>query len=693
MKLSDIYKQKLRLPALVLSWVFLFLACSVPVAAENGVSPGREAVSLNAAQLFEMARKSLETGDRRQAARYFIEVYEKHPFEEESQAALWEAANLYKTFALAGDKDAWETARNLFRYFSTDYPDSPHAQRAYLEIAIAHHHMKLMREALIYTKLFKERYPDSELIDLADYWKARTLAAIDRTEEAESLLKKLVASADEDVAFDASVALGNLYYKIGNYPAALNLYKKIINRLSSHSEEYLDVLRLQGRTMVRMQPEKKVESGRKLLFYYTNMDTQSPHRAEAFFDLAESYLRSDDSATAQRLYEKALEAAKEDSRIAVLSRFRRAEFRDNPKRKLAKWEKRGDLADPQGDIPYKRAIEAYGDEPIAQDARYGLMIRHIARNEKAAAYEVGREYVKHKGGDFTAEVYEILGEILVERFEKLLAGKDYQKIYSLYQSEHEIISNYKKGDLLYLVGRALEAMYLYDQASVVYYRSLGLPLDEEMKKDLYYRRARVYIANNDLAAAGRLLKYLRNIYEDNPDEAEVLFLSGRLALAHGKEQEARNYFDKALKEAQSSSRKKVYAAAKLKLLLEQKAYETFESFINEVYADKILTPQDQQEFYLALGDYHRKRADFEKAATYYGRALEEGTPQEGEQAQLANMHMGDMLFKLGKSRKGREYLLLAINGENPLWAKAADEKLKQYEIDRALSEVKQFIYK
>ncbi len=656
------------------SWLIGLLPAAALAADQNTDSVAAQVIE-TPETLWEKAVNAREAGDIAEAAPLFARIYEDFPKSPQAEEAMWQAAILYKKLAETADIPNWERVRDLFRRYGTDYPDSPHGAEAYFEVGIAHYQMHFYREALIYFKLFEKRYPRSPIIPAARYWQARTLTAVGRLAEAINLYQEVVKNKDESLQIKGLKGLGEAYAANNDYRKALESYEKITSRFPNYYFKDLDLLINMGNAYLHVGKE---EEGRSQLFYYLNLTEVPQRRGEVLFEIAESFNRQGQAATAQKLYEKVLAEGTPGNRAVVLAKFRQAEYLDDPKHKLSTWQKKGDIKDPAGDKPYLNVLDAYQKEPIAQDARYGLFQRYLAREDSELAQEIGKGFLRSDTAGAKGERRkERIAEILRYLGEQLLAQEKYQDLYELYLAEYNHIKEAEDGRLLYLVGRALEALSLYKQASVVYYRALAWPLTEQDKLDLYYRRAEVYLILKDWQAADRLLTHLRKIYAEKKPVGEVYFLSGKYYEAQKKFDEALAMYGKAVEILTLPEKKPVYADAYLRMLVALGKNDMLQSALTSFHEKEWLTGEDLQRWYVKMGDICRQLGNKPGAIKMYQNALQENMPQSGEVVQSAHFSLGDLYLEMREWEKSREHFQKAKEGEDPLKGKLADERLNQ----------------
>lgn len=673
-----------------------FLSTPAKVAAQDQPSSAgvpAEAVSIPLYEkLWNDALNALDLDNRKGAAALFYRSYMSDPGSEKAEEALWRAAQLSKEVAIKSRKPDWEMVRNLFKMYTTYFPDSERYQEAYFEVGQAHFHMGIFRDALVYFNLFLKRFPKSALLPDARYWKANALFKLGQLDEAEKVFQELSRQGDEGLRVRAIIGdlgnggfgLGDIQSARGRYLDALQLYENIKKQKPVFHLEHPELLLKMGRVYFNLQDEVR---GCNYLFYFLNLAEQSPLRTTVIFELAESFYRQDNMA-ALKLYDKAMEEGEPGDRPVVLSRFRKAQYLDDPKRALPKWQKRGDLTDPKGDSPYEGVVEYFEDDPLAQEARYGLFLRYMARGDVDNAYDIGEEYLGHVDAEIEMKSGRAwAGRIVVYLAEELLKKKEYQEVYQLYRVQQPYVVAYPRGRLLYLVGKALEALSLYDQAAVVYYRALGLPLSDAEKIDLYYRRAEVYLAMRDYASADRLLTHLRKTYKDTKEAGEIYSLSGRFSEVHSDYEDALSYYADAARILTFPDKRAFYGRNHLRMLFALEKYDKAAETLAGYRQEDWFSVAELQDWYGRLGEAFCRRKKFQAAADALLVALDESMPQDTE-IQPLQVCLGDSLFQLGRPDEGRAYYQKAKLGNDPLWKKLASERLQQNVIAESVSELR-----
>ncbi len=521
--------------------------------------------------------------------------------------------------------------------------------------------------------------PIPPLRDRARLAQADTLSAVGRVAEALDIYKKVSESGNDDIKAQALMGLGEIMAANKDPVGALQAFATLFEKYPDYHYRHPELLRKLGFVYLRLGKE---EDARKSLFNYLNLADNPPDRREILFELGESYLRGGDGRTALKLYERVLEDGTREDRVAILARFRRAEFRDNPEWRAAKGQPAPDLTDPEGDKPFLAVVEAYPGEPIAQDARRALFLRYQARNNTESAADIGGSYLRHdKPGPVFGKKENFSGKILLYLGEGFLARKEYEKLYQLYVAEYRHVSTLDNGRFLYLVGQALEALSLLDQASVVYFRAQGLPLSDEDKADLYSRRAEVYLLQKNLAAADRLLRYVLDIYKESEYIGEFYYLTGKLNEAQGKKNEALVWYAKATTAAPVPTKIKVYVEARLRMLAALGLYPEGIEVLSRSRQNKWLVPEALQGWYREFGDGLAGQGA-RAAIDAYLAGVDGDMPKDSKAAQQIHLQLGDLYRKGGEMEKSRGHLQKAQAGPDELLKKKAKTTLNQIEIDQ-----------
>ncbi|MEN8257052.1 MAG: tetratricopeptide repeat protein [Thermodesulfobacteriota bacterium] len=635
-------------------------------------------------KLWREAQAFLEGKDNDQAALYFKHYWKTYPDSPRAAEALWQAALLYKQQALHAENPDWSKAKGLFYAYIIDFPDSSRVADAYYEVANSFFQMGFYREAQNYYTLLLKEYPSFHLKSEVIFMRARAYLYVGKYSLASDEFSRLQRNKDKMIRLRGEVGQADVHFFKGEWHNSLGILKRIHNHNPDYYLVYPKIFKDMGIASIRVG---NIQEGRDFILHYLNIAEQAQSDDEAFFEVAESFLQKGMVDGARVFYERVVARDARRDKYVILSQFRLAQYgainldKMSEKERLAFFKKNGDK-------PFQKVLDSLYRDPLAQDARYSLFQRYVERKEWDLAYNLGKSYLRYKTTEKEQLLVEDeLGSILIGKISKLLIAKKYQEIRSLYEKEFPTITAYKKAGLLMLIGEAYEGDSLYDQASEIYYRALGLEIGEEQKAKLYFRRAEVYLANNDLKSAQRLLKYLRRLYQNKPAIAEVNWLSARLRLKQKRAKDALEFYKMAVEAGGESSKKGVYAADYLHQLFVLNDMGRVADLIAMFHGQQWLPDNQIQFWYGRLGGALVARGEKEKAITIYKRSLAGALPETSAEAQPIHLYLGDLLMAKKSDKEALGHYRLAQSGKDKRVAKLAQARLNEYEIRGAMSDV------
>ena len=626
-----------------------------PFAADSSESLWAHALSLQAA------------GHGRDAATVFRQYYELHPEGAHAEEALWLVAVIGRDVAMSRNDADWSKVREVFRDFTISFPGSAHLAESYFEVGNAYLQMGFYREALPYYGLVIRRFPRAEIRPRAMIAKARCLLMVDRADEAAALYEELGAVIDP-LFVEAGAA--HRYFVEDAFHDCLALFLKIQRQNQEFHIHDPEMLRVMGISYLRVGNE---EEGCRSLQHYLNLVARSAFRHDVLFELAESYNRQGHKDLAAKWYDQALAASREQGQVAVFSKFRLAQYE----------EKKTPPADPGNDVPYEAVLDTDVAGDIGQDARLELIRRYWQRQQMVEVYDAGKIYLAHSGAKPGAE--EVQGKmcrVLAGRFADLLKEEKYEDVYNSYQEEHLHIKACKQATVLIRTGQALEELFLYDEASVIYFRAMALAMSEEEKEELYLRRASLYLINKDVVAAQRLLKYLRRIYSGKNNIGEIFSLSGRLRHLQNRPEEALEFFRMAAERPSFPARRGGYADDYLKALAWAGKVGDLARQLARFNQAGWLAKEKLQYWYGQAGDLYRQHRQLNQAKKSYETALAIDLAGNDAFRQQLMMSLADVLTSLEQFAEAARYYREVMAGNDQLLVAQARQRLGQQKINQ-----------
>ncbi len=684
-----VFNRPFRFCTISLFFVITLLLMSIPLAHGQSASPSagdiaKKATVLKQEKLWSRAMELFSNGEDEDSAKQFLTFYKRYPDNIRAEQALWRAASLYRGLAFTSSDVEWDKVMELFRSFTLEYPESKRLADAYFEVAHAYSQMNYHREAITYYSLYLKRFPAGSKASKAAFLKAGSLLQIKRFNEAAGVYESLKQSDDPTNRLRGQAGEGHIFFLQGKYHDALGIYKRILRHNPSYYIDDPEILRFMGIASLRVNND---EEGLENLIHYLNLTGPGQFRADVLFEMAESYFKQGNILAANHFYEQIISEGDKDDRLVLLSRFRLAQKKESTLAVFEK-DKLEELSAKKHDKPFQDVLDKHYTEPLSQDARYELIKRHWERQEFDQAFVIGKAYLRYDTEeDQEKEVHDILGRILEKEVEELLNQQKYEDVYQVYLDEYPYVKGYQRGRLLFLVGRALESMSLWKEASTVYYRALGLSLTPEEMLDLYFHRAQTYIAGNDVKSAQRLLKYLRKIYVSEPAIAKIYFLSGKLRELQQRKEDALAFFQMAVESYPADGRKAEYAENYLRLLFDLEKIAEAEKALGRFAKERWLGSEKEIDWFIRLGDAYRAHEKFIQAIEAYRSVLADKPPARPAVLQAVHLHLGDALLKIGDEKAAFSHLEMAIAGNDITIQGLARERLEQARIDKSLVEL------
>ncbi len=670
---------------LFFSFTYSFATDSVLAEEDKQTQTLQEILKQREEKLWQDANRYFQEGNEREAADSFLSYYRQYPDSPQAEEALWHAAKLELALAQGHPEANWEKVQELFRSYTLDYPKSPQLSDAYFEVANAFYQMHFYREALAYFGLYLNRFDTMPRANDALWMKARILIKIGRLSDAADAFRELGQVGGPMGKIQAQAGMAHIDFAKGNYHNALAVYLKILKKNPTFYIDDPELLYNKGLANLRVG---NGQDGRKDLLQFLNIAGENGPRAEILYEVGESYLADGFKQTATKIFTQIVESGEPESRPVVLSRLRLAEEREGAVNDgQAEVQKREIVAPVESDKPFQDVLDYHYEDDSSQDARFELTRRYFQRKEYEQAYSMGKSYLRYKTVEKKKEeVVDIMGQILALRMGKLFQQKKYKDLYQVYTEEYPYVKLYKGVTLLYLTGRALEEMGLYQQASVIYYRAMALQMDGDDQLDLYYHRARTYIASNDLKSAQRLLKYLRKIYAGNVAMGEICYMSGQLREKQNRSKDALSFYRIAVDRPTFADKKPQYARDYLRLLFELDEIRNQAEILDTFRKETWLPPEELQYWYAKLGEKYREVNDLQNAVRAFMTALGEKMPQKNETAQRIRLVLGDVANLQGKKEEAKVYFRQVLEGPNPLMKKLAQQRLTQEDIIKAVKD-------
>lgn len=281
--------------------------------------------SLKTAVIFQKAWLQYDQGQYSDAAPAFISLYQRDAAADRKEDALfWGAESFYQTGNLG-------RAQSLFQQYLNEYPNGTHGAAA--------------RYALGWTAFKRQQYQN------AARWFERFLAGTDQ------------GSGDIPYRQDALLRLGDSYYALKRYPAAIRTYRRVEGDAADYA------LYQTGQALdLADRPQEAIAALQRLVQQYPNSDW----RQEALYRIGFINFQNQNFEAAIRAYRRVIDAYPNDP-LAAKAQYGMGDARFNAGNMDA------------AVSAYRRVLNAYSSSPFATDAASSMQYALIAMDNQERA--------------------------------------------------------------------------------------------------------------------------------------------------------------------------------------------------------------------------------------------------------------------------------------------------------------------
>jgi TolA-binding protein len=384
--------------------------------------------SLKDAITFQQAWLQYDQGQYRDAAPAFMSLYRSDTSSDRQEDALfWGAESFYQTGNLA-------RAQSLFQQYLDEYPDGQHVGAA--------------RYALGWTAFKQQQYQN------AARWFERFLSGTDQ------------GSGDIPYRQDALLRLGDSYYALKRYPAAIRTYRRVEGSAADYA------LYQTGQALdLADRPQEAIDTLQRLVQQYPNSDW----RPEALYQVGFINFQNQNYEAAIRAYRRVIDAYPNDP-LAARAQYGIGDARFNAGRMSSSV------------TAYRRVLNEYPDSPFAADAASSMQYALIAMDDQARATAIIDSFA-------TANPNSSLVDEL----------------------------RFRQAEALYQSGRTDEALQSFR-------RFVRVSNDDALLPEAYYYLGTIYASREEYDAAEGYLRQVLNEFEGSAQEVEAARRLGEIYL-------------------------------------------------------------------------------------------------------------------------------------------------------------------
>jgi len=459
--------------------------------------------------------------------------------------------------------------------------------------------------------------------DEAYYWLARMAAEEDSLELAEALADRSLEDNTHEFTDDALYLSAWIKEGKGEYQAAAELYRILI-------EDYAESkLALDAQLRLGVNQAREGYHKSALTLFSSLTPRTNRQQEELLFYSAESN-------AALRRHDKAIDIYKEFLRLFPHSQ------RIRPVRYGLGWSelqlRRYDQA-----ITTFQALTDAGDS-LAAAALYQIGAIHVVRHDTAAAMAALHELVYRLPYEsFSDNAYNVLGRIHYRR-----ANYDSARRY-LMVTARQFPESDVRVEAFHLLGEAYAALRQFDNAQYSFsrVRKLGDSTDPLVSHALYREGVMLYYIGRFNSAINRLRTYVAS-YPDGANIDEATFWLGEALYQDGMYDEAEQFYSEVIEKWPNSGYKKeaIYGVAWAEFRQNRK--EKFREAVNSFQAFIDTYPESDKavEAIIRMADSYRFLREYDKAiATYESIGERAGS---GKRAEEADVRLAEAFVEMGE---------------------------------------------
>ncbi|TWI72429.1 tetratricopeptide repeat protein [Desulfobotulus alkaliphilus] len=560
-------------------------------------------------------------------------------------------------------------ARNLVSLVMKN-PGSDYLPWAYAMLGVLYHRMGNDPMGMGYFELLREKDPEFSGMPEILLYLGRMYMRIQRLEEAEPLLRDLVASYGDTVfAMDARMELGRLLFERKRYFDTLKMLETLIRETPDRIFKDKDLLLLVGNSHFHTGSyAKAIESLTRAYNDFPDM----AERSLVLTRIADSYSFLEEKDKAKKLYEIVRELFPGTDGF-VISSIRLAEL-------LEDREKKNEL--------FEMVIRDYPDHPLARLALMRLAESRYESGEYSESVNLVRRLLVADPRALRRGALDLMGRSLEALFDEFLSAGLYPEVIRRYEREKGPLYDIEKPELHAQVGRAFLEGHLYPQAVNQYRRAEKLFGGASVPPEIRFRYgvAAKGAGDGEMALA-QLTLFLRAVPDDPLRSSLALGHIGDIRLEMGEPDVALKAYQDAASLAKVDEKKVAFLFSAAKILRDKGQRQKEAEILEKALAFSGVESQDSTDLHFtilrSLGEARAAQGKYAKAAAAYGKA--EAIPGIAVADRNAvRFRLAETLERTGDTVDARRLYEFLIEDADPLWGSMARERLAGMRIEDKL---------
>jgi tetratricopeptide (TPR) repeat protein len=563
--------------------------------------------------------------------------------------------------------DAYKTALGLF-------PESDHAPRGNLMLALAYSRMEFTNEAIKLLKQTASTYPDTIYAHIANTYLSELYLKVGKPRLAATVLDSVLAVNPKGALFrDKYFLMGQYYFKEGLFSRSTEVFREILNKYPDFYLTRPEILYYLGEGYFHL---KRMALSRAFLFHSINIEPDQQDADVIMARIGDTYKEEKQAKQAIAVY-ALTRSLYPDSLGALVSQLRMAEFgalRELFPKERIFYELEGGVEATTMKI-YEQILKTDQESPLIQLALFKLAKSYSKMEDYAEALQSLITIIKkYPKSTLLPEVRKMADQAILSEIEALFAQKKYSELIAYHQKHQDLIAEKSRPTINRYLGMAYAGLDKPQEAAK-YLEASQEELATTDDPDVLFALGESFLKIGNYADAIKNLDAFWNKFPDDPRTGRTKLDVARMEYNQGLDDLALKHLEEALAQEPSLGENpenlEMLADLYKKMNVLPEYVATMEKYL-EITKDDPPGAKKLFEAYSGLGEAYLSLNRKEEAAAALDKAMEirpKDTPSDTLYV-MANMYKD-----LGLKEKYKETLKILAESSDPFWKNAAREEL------------------
>lgn len=574
---------------------------------------------------------------------------------------------------MENDEQQQIEAIDFFQEAINRFPKSDYVPYAYIAVGKIHLHLKNPAQAKGYFNLVLDQYPNYHGIPEALFELGRIYSQKSQKNDqndAISIFKKIIADYPQsELVIAAKRELGKMMLATNNFSEALKILMPLSESEPHMLYESSDLLLHIGNAYYHTGNSEKA---RLALSKAYNLFPEIDSKDEVLSRIADSFIEQKQPEKAVKVYEYII-ANFPETEGYITGLMRLAQFTEEQAEK---------------ERLYNIVIKDFPYHSLARLAMMRLAGLYNEAGEYEKSIEMLENLLKSRPKALKNEALYLMRKAYMLLFRRLLQEENYPSVLARYEENKDVLNKLESAEIFRLVGQAYMNGHLYQQAFDVLMKAYKRFEKGRRPADLMYNLGVVMQELQRFDEALNMFSALIRNFPESPYIKDAYKRRGTILLAkHG--------YKEAIKNFQAAYRRSTDDREKADILTnEAQAHKALGNLqaaagllikvINQLASASAEHFKMIAETYRSLGEIYLELESYQQAADAFSMSVKfSGKDDNRSEIQFA---IGESYQKANVMDKAVRVYEGLIESEDSLWAKLAQERLKEIELKAKLEQ-------